>query len=68
MVFKNYQIITNQSLLLHCSGTMMKKVGEDYVREKHESEVDASIKNVDYSHTFYQIDKGNMTEAKYVIA
>ena len=46
----------------------MKKVGEDYVREKHESEVDASIKIVDYSHTFYQIDKGNMTEAKYVIA
>ena len=48
-------------------GLMRKKMGEDNVREKEATPVDAPKQNIDYSKTFHQIDKGNMIESRYVL-
>ena len=48
-------------------GLMRKKMGADKVRDKHQPPVDAPKKNIDYSKTFHQIDKGNMIESRYVL-
>ena len=49
------------------AGMMRRKIGDDGIREKDASEVDAPMQNVDYSDTYYQIDKSNQIEARYVL-
>ena len=49
------------------AGMLRRKIGPDGVREKNQSEVDVPIQNVDYSDTYYQIDKSNQVEARYVL-
>ena len=49
------------------AGMMRRKIGADGIREKDASEVDAPMQNVDYSDTYYQIDKSNQIEARYVL-
>ena len=36
---------------------MRRKIGEDGIQEKNQSPVDAPMQNVNYSDTYYQIDK-----------
>ena len=38
-------------------GMMRRKIGEDGIQEKNQSPVDAPMQNVNYSDTYYQIDK-----------
>ena len=49
------------------SGMMRRKIGDDGIRQKDATPVDAPIQNVDYSDTYYQIDKSNQIEARYVL-
>ena len=49
------------------AGMLRRKIGDDGIREKNQSEVDAPMQNVDYSDTYYQIDKSNQIEARYVL-
>ena len=46
---------------------MRRKIGEDGIQEKNQSPVNALMQNVDYSDTYYQIDKSNQIEARYVL-
>ena len=50
------------------AGMMRRKIGPDGVREKDATPVDAPMQNVDYSDTYYQIDKFNQIVARYVMA
>ena len=46
---------------------MRRKIGEDGIREKVATPVNVPMQNVDYSNTYYQIDKWNQIEAHYVL-
>jgi len=44
-----------------------RMIGPDGVRKKDASKVDAPMHNSNYSDTYYQIDKFNQIEARYVL-
>ena len=49
------------------AGMMRRKIGEDGIRQKDATSVNAPMQNVDYSDTYYQIDKLNQIEARHVL-
>tara|TARA_B110001450_G_C17331091_1_gene363491 strand:- start:195 stop:566 length:372 start_codon:yes stop_codon:yes gene_type:complete len=49
------------------SGMTRKKIGDNGIREKDATLVNAPMQNVNYSDTYYQIDKSNQIEARYVL-
>ena len=53
-------------IFIAADGLMRKKIGDDEVREKHQSPINALMQNIAYSDMFHQVDKGNMIEAKYI--
>ena len=46
---------------------MRRKIGEDDIRQKDATPVNAPMQNVNYSDTYYKIDKSNQIEARYVL-
>ena len=53
--------------IIVADGLMRKKMGANKVRDKFQSPVNAPKQNNDYSNTYYQIDKSNQIEARYVL-
>ena len=49
------------------AGMTRRKIGDDGIRQKDTTPVDDPIQNVDYSDTYYQIDKSNQIEARCVL-
>ena len=47
---------------------MRRKIGEDGIREKDATPVNAPMQKVNYSDAYYQIDKSNQIEARYILA
>ena len=49
------------------AGMMRRKIGDNGIREKDATPVNAPMQNVNYSDTYCQIDKSNQIEAQYVL-
>ena len=58
----------HQQQLLAASMMRRRKIGEDGIREKDIKPVnDAPMQNVNYSDTYYQLDKSNQIESRYIL-
>ena len=49
------------------AGMMRRKIGDNGIREKDATPVNTPMQNVNYSDTYYQINKSNQIEAQYVL-